>query len=88
MRDLTSKNWIVIKGILFLVIALSSAALILVDLPSWRIAALLTALAWGPAAFTTSFFTSSKKYVGPSLRSAGLLDLPRGRKRTQTARDE
>jgi hypothetical protein len=81
MRDLTSKKWIVAKGILFLAIALSSAALILVEFPSWRIAALLAALAWGSCRFYYFLFYVLEKYVDPTLRYAGLLDLLRGRKR-------
>jgi hypothetical protein len=81
MRDLTSKKWIVVKGILFLVIALSSAALVLVEFPSWRIAGLLAALVWGSCRFYYFLFYVLEKYVDPSLRYAGLLDLLKGRRR-------
>ena len=80
MGDLTSKKWIVVKGVLFFFIALFSAALVLVELPSWRVAALLAALIWGSCRFYYFLFYVLEKYVDPSLRYAGLLDLLKGRK--------
>jgi hypothetical protein len=46
MTDLTSKRWIVAKGVMFLGIAVTAAALILLDTPSLRIAVLLGLLTW------------------------------------------
>ena len=51
MADLKSKNWIVAKGLLFLVIALVSAFLILMEEPSLRVTALLLLLVWASCRF-------------------------------------
>lgn len=47
MADLTSKKLIVAKGMMFLIIALVSFALILIQLPSSNTALLLVCLVWG-----------------------------------------
>jgi len=75
MRDLTSKTWIVIKGVLFAVIALAAAALILGALPSVRTGLLLALLVWSSCRFYYFLFYVLERYVDPTLRYSGLLDL-------------
>jgi len=47
MSDLKDSRWIHAKGWMFLMIGLMSATLILVEVFSWRIAALLALTIWG-----------------------------------------
>lgn len=75
MADLKSKKLIVAKGILFLIIALASFALILIQLPSWNTALLLGCLVWASSRFYYFLFYVLEKYVDPSLRYAGILAL-------------
>ena len=77
MRALTSRALIVTKGLLFFVIAVTTAALILVELPSMRVAVLLALLAWSSCRFYYFLFYVLEKYVDPKLNYAGLFALAR-----------
>ena len=81
MTDLKSKTWIVAKGVLFLGIAVTSAALIFVEVPSVKLAALLAALVWASCRFYYFLFYVLEHYVDPTMRYAGLMDLLLGMKR-------
>jgi hypothetical protein len=87
MADLKSKNWIVAKGLLFLVIALVSAFLILMEEPSLGVTALLLLLVWASCRFYYFLFYVLEHYVDPTMRYAGLWDLLMGmKKRTEESR--
>ena len=75
MGDLKSKRWIVAKGVMFLAIAGMSAGLILVEVPSLRVAALLAVLVWSACRFYYFLFYVLEHYVDPTLRYTGLSDL-------------
>ena len=75
MRDLSSKRLIVAKGTLFFVVAAASAALILLEAPSWRLAFLLALLVWAACRFYYFLFYVLEHYVDPRLRYAGLFAL-------------
>jgi hypothetical protein len=81
MADLTSKRWIVAKGVMFLGIAAAAAALVLVEMPSLRLAALLALLVWASCRFYYFLFYVLEHYVDPTMRYAGLLDLLSGMRR-------
>ena len=81
MRDLQSRRWIVAKGVAFLAIAVASAALLVLESPSLRTAALLALLAWSACRFYYFLFYVLERYVDPTMRYAGLLDLLMGMKR-------
>jgi hypothetical protein len=81
MTDLKSKGWIVAKGVMFLGIAATSAALILIEAPSLRLAALLALLVWASCRFYYFLFYVLEHYVDPTMRYAGLWDLLVGMKR-------
>ncbi|CAN5327884.1 hypothetical protein BH11PSE11_BH11PSE11_29210 [soil metagenome] len=75
MSDLKSKKLIVAKGVLFLALALASFGLLLIQMPSWEVLALLLLLAWASCRFYYFLFYVLEKYVDPSLRYAGITDL-------------
>ena len=81
MTDLKSKQWIVAKGIMFLAIAATTVALILLETPSVKLAALLALLMWTSCRFYYFLFYVLEHYVDPTMRYAGLLDLLMGMKR-------
>jgi hypothetical protein len=81
MTDLTSKKWIVTKGVMFAGIAVATAFLIFADLPSLKIAVLLALLVWSSCRFYYFLFYVLEHYVDPSMRYAGLLDLLMGMRR-------
>lgn len=89
MTDLKSRKWIVAKGIMFLVIALTTAALLLIEMPSVRLAVLLTLLVWASCRFYYFLFYVLEHYVDRTMRYAGLLDLLMGmrQRRAQLRRD-
>ena len=72
MKDLTDRKWICLKGFLFLLIGLVSAALVLWEMPSFRVAALLAAMTWGFCRFYYFAFYVIEKYVDGSHRFSGL----------------
>ncbi len=72
MKDLVSARWIKIKGFLFLVIGVASAALIVLDHPELRVAALLAISIWCFCRFYYFAFYVIEHYVDPSYRFSGL----------------
>jgi hypothetical protein len=75
MGDIKSKPLIVFKGILFLVIALTSSASLYILNPDWLTALLIVLLIWASARFYYFLFYVLEKYVDPTLRYAGIGDL-------------
>lgn len=88
MADLRSKHLILLKGGLFLAIAAVCAALILLELPSGRIALLLALLVWSACRFYYFLFYVLEQYVDPGLKYAGVLALLQalGRRLTRPGR--
>jgi hypothetical protein len=77
MRDLTDPRWIKAKGILFLVLGAVSTALLWMQAPTWRSAALLGIVIWSFCRFYYFAFYIIEKYVDPSFRFSGLGDFTR-----------
>ena len=77
MRDLRSHWWMWIKAVLFLVIGIVSSALILTEIPEWRVALLLALAIWAFCRAYYFAFYVIEKYVDPSFRYAGLFALIR-----------
>ena len=74
MTDLKSKKWIVAKGAMLFGIAALTAALILLEMPSLRVAAYLVLLVWASCRFYYFLFYVLEQYVDPTMRYAGLWD--------------
>jgi len=89
MTDLKSKKWIVAKGVMFAGIALATVALILIEMPSVKLAVLLILLVWASCRFYYFLFYVLEHYVDRTMRYAGLFDLLMGmrQRRTQMRRD-
>jgi uncharacterized membrane protein YadS len=81
MTDLTSKNWIVAKGVMFCGISAATAAKILIETRSWELAVLLAVLVGSACRFYYFLFYVLEHYVDPTMRYAGLLDLLMGMQR-------
>lgn len=81
MTDLKSKRWIVAKGVMFFAIAVLTAALIILEMPSPTVAVCLALLVWASCRFYYFLFYVLEHYVDPTMRYAGLLDLIMGMKR-------
>ena len=78
MTDLKSRKWIVVKGVMFAGIALATAALILIEMPSLKLAALLALLVWASCRFDYFLFYVLEHYVDRTLRYAGVFALLKG----------
>ena len=72
MRDLQSHRWMWVKAALFLVIGLTSSALILWELPELRILALLVLAIWAFCRAYYFAFYVIEHYIDPSFRFSGL----------------
>ena len=63
-----------IKAGLFLVIGIVSSALILVEIPEWRVALLLALAIWAFCRAYYFAFYVIEKYVDPGYKFSGLFD--------------
>ena len=72
MQDLTSAKAIWLKGVLFLLIAVASVALLLAEAPGWRVALLLALAIWGSCRAYYFAFYVIQHYVDPGFRFSGL----------------
>ncbi len=72
MRDLQSSLWMWVKAALFLIIGIASCALILVEMPDWRVAALLALAIWAFCRAYYFAFYVIEKYIDPSYRFSGI----------------
>ena len=72
MKDLSDPKWIYLKGFLFLLIGILSAALVLFEMPTLRIAALLALMTWGFCRAYYFAFYVIEKYVDSAFRFSGL----------------
>jgi hypothetical protein len=61
------------KAALLLAIVLLSCALLLVDAPAWRTAALLLLVIWGSARLYYFLFYVIERYIDPSYRFSGVI---------------
>jgi hypothetical protein len=71
MKDL-SPGWIKAKGILFLLLGVASAALLILECPTWKAALLLALAVWSFCRFYYFAFYVIGKYVDPSYKFSGL----------------
>ena len=72
MGDLTNPKVIKLKGILFLVAGILASALLLIDTPNLRTAALLVIAIWSFCRFYYFAFYVIEHYVDPAYRFSGL----------------
>lgn len=75
MGDLTSRRWIVLKGILFAVIVLLTGAGELLYDEWWIRLGLLLVCLWAACRFYYFLFYVLERYVGVTGRYAGIWDL-------------
>lgn len=77
MKDLTNPTWIKIKGALFLLLGLFSAALLYAESPALRTGLLLAIMVWSFCRFYYFAFYVIERYVDSSYRFSGLLSAAR-----------
>lgn len=76
-KELTSPIWIKIKGILFLLIGIIAATLIILEMPSFRVGALLVIAIWCFCRFYYFAFYVIEHYVDSEYRFSGLISFAR-----------
>lgn len=75
MGDLTSRGWIIAKGVMFaLIVAMSGGGAVLHDEPWMRLGFLLTCV-WAACRFYYFLFYVLERYVGVEGRYSGIIDL-------------
>ncbi len=72
MPDLNNKKLIYLKGFLFLIILISSVTLIIMEMPEWKIIALLMLTIWASARLYYFMFYVIEKYVDPDYKFASI----------------
>jgi hypothetical protein len=77
MADIQSPRWLYIKGALFLGLGILASAILLLENPGWRNAALLAVAVWAFARAYYFAFYVIEFYIDRSYRFAGLLSLLR-----------
>jgi general stress protein CsbA len=75
MADLRSKNLIILKGLLFLLMMVLAAGAIFCFAPDWKTLVLLVVLIWASARFYYFLFYVLYAYVDPRYRYAGIIAL-------------
>jgi hypothetical protein len=75
MRDLSNTNWIMAKGFLFLLLGFLSGAILWLEHPTTKVAALLMIAIWSFSRFYHFAFYVVERYVDSSYRFSGLLSL-------------
>ena len=73
MKDLTNPTWIKLKGLLFLLIGILTSALLLLENPHLKTAALLAVSIWCCCRFYYFAFYVIEHYVDPAFKFSGLL---------------
>jgi hypothetical protein len=77
MRDLRSHRWMWVKAALFVLIGVTSCALILLQLPDLRILLLLSLAIWAFCRAYYFAFYVLERYIDPSFRFSGLFSVLR-----------
>lgn len=72
MRDLSNPRWIQIKGALFVLLGLLSAAALLLEAPTLRVGILLGVTVWAFCRAYYFAFYVLERYVDPRYRFSGL----------------
>jgi hypothetical protein len=72
LGDIKSAKLIILKGFLFLLLALMAASGILAESLNWRTALLLGIALWSACRFYYFCFYVIEKYIDPSFKFAGL----------------
>jgi hypothetical protein len=77
LGDIQNPRWLYIKACLLLMIGVLASALLLIDSPALRTAALLAAAVWGFCRAYYFAFYVVEKYADPGFRFAGLIAFAR-----------
>ncbi|MEI8197443.1 MAG: hypothetical protein WCI73_16225 [Phycisphaerae bacterium] len=77
MTDLSNPRLLYLKGLLFLLLGLLASALILLEIPTLKIALLLILAIWSFARAYYFAFYVIQHYIDPTFRFAGLFSLLR-----------
>ena len=77
MKNLTDTRWIKLKGMLFLLLGLLSAAFLFFAHPTLSLAFLIVVAVWSFCRFYYFAFYVIEHYVDPSYRFSGLLSFAR-----------
>ena len=72
MKDLTDPRWIKFKGILFLAVGLFASVLLVLEMPTIRVAVLLAIAVWCFCRAYYFAFYVIEKYVDANFRFSGL----------------
>ena len=72
MKDLTDPRWIKAKGAMFLIVGVFAAALLILECPGWKTAALLGVAVWSFCRAYYFAFYVIQHYVDPKFRFSGL----------------
>jgi hypothetical protein len=76
-RDIQSTFWLKLKGLLFLVVGITSSALLFLDRPIAKVALLLVLVIWSFCRFYYFVFYVIERYVDAQYRYSGILAMLR-----------
>jgi len=77
MRDLRDHRWIILKACLFVLSGLLASALLVLEKPTLKVAALLTISVWSFCRAYYFAFYVIERYVDPTFRLSRLISLLR-----------
>ena len=89
LGDIRNPRWLYFKAFLLLLIGFLASAILLLDAPRWRTAALLGLAVWGFCRAYYFAFYVIEHYIDPNYRFAGIIDFARyALSRDRTKRQE
>jgi hypothetical protein len=83
MKELTDPFWIKLKGLLFLTIGLVASILLFLEMPTVRVALLLSVAIWCFCRFYYFAFYVIEHHIDPRYRFSGLISFARYMCRTR-----
>jgi hypothetical protein len=72
MKNLLSPRWMIVKAVLFVVVAAMAGGILICQNPTWTTAACVGVIAWAASRAYYFAFYVIERYVDPSFRFAGL----------------
>jgi hypothetical protein len=72
MKNVLSPRWMIVKAVLFVVLAATAGGILICQHPTWTTAACVGLLAWAASRAYYFAFYVIERYVDPSFRFAGL----------------
>ena len=73
MKELQSRYWIILKGVLFLWLGFAAGVLLFLQQPTWKVALLLMVAIWAFCRFYYFVFYVAERWLDPGFQYHGMV---------------